>query len=155
MISITKFKLGQWQKLFKIFKSSLMQSLNIFGTWEGIYFAFQCFEEFKIYLGKDLNHAGPTRQSPFRPRARRHSNCCRRYLATPIISPPPLSLRVCTPVEMSSTPFLPSPHAHRSPLLSLLLPPCLPWPATPSLPHRCPSRSERFTVFPTSCSARW
>jgi hypothetical protein len=63
MISITKFKLGQWQKLFKIFKSSLMQSLNIFGTWEGIYFAFQCFEEFKIYLGKDLNHAGPTRQS--------------------------------------------------------------------------------------------
>jgi hypothetical protein len=132
-----------------------MQSLNIFRVREGIYFAFQSLEGFEIYLEKYLNWAWPTRQHPFRPRARCHSDCGRRCLSAPPIFPQPLSPCSCTPVK-SSTPFSPSPHAHRSPLLSLLLSPCLlaitDHLLSPSLPSK---PGERLAIFLSSRSARW
>jgi hypothetical protein len=58
------FKLVQWKMLFIMFKYSLMRSLNIFGTWEGFCFEFQCLEEFEIYL-KRLKGAGPIGHWPW------------------------------------------------------------------------------------------
>jgi hypothetical protein len=127
MISIGKLKLGQKRKLFKIFKSSLMQSLNIYRTREGICFAFHSLKEFEIYLEKDLNWAGTTHQRPFRPCARRCSDRGRRYLPVPIIFPLPLSLRTCAQWR-NPTPF-------RS---SRACSPSSPSRSCCSVPHRAP-----------------
>jgi hypothetical protein len=78
MESSENLALGRREKLFKIFKFSLMQSLNIFVTREGICLAFQSLQEIEIYLEKNLNWVGLTHQHPFRPRARHRSDHGRR-----------------------------------------------------------------------------
>jgi hypothetical protein len=50
MNSVGNLKSTQLQKLFRIFNSSLMQSLSIFGRREGICFEFQSLERIKIRL---------------------------------------------------------------------------------------------------------
>jgi hypothetical protein len=40
MNSVENLKPSQWIKLFKAFKSSRIQSLNIFGVWKGFLFEF-------------------------------------------------------------------------------------------------------------------
>jgi hypothetical protein len=114
-------KLGQWKKLFIMFKSSVMQTLNIFGSREGFYFEFQCLEEFEIYLKKVkrgwahwsvalsllacTHHAIGARSRPQPP----PFHCCHRTAATdhrPTWARP--YPRVGDAVEMFSLPFTPS-----------------------------------------------
>jgi hypothetical protein len=52
MYYVRNWKSSQLRKLFKIYKSSLIQSLSIFGTLEGICFVFQTLEEIEIHLEK-------------------------------------------------------------------------------------------------------
>jgi hypothetical protein len=52
MHSVGNLKSTQLIKLFKIFKSSAMKSLSIFGHWKGLHFEFQILEGFEFYLRK-------------------------------------------------------------------------------------------------------
>jgi hypothetical protein len=67
MRSIGYLKLGQWRKLFTMFKLILMQSLNIFGPWESRVSDFQNLSSFWI-LEKEMLLVratcwGPTRRN--------------------------------------------------------------------------------------------
>jgi hypothetical protein len=85
---VGNLKWTQFTKLFKIFKSSFMQSLNIFGIREGICFVLQNFEEFEIYLEKfKLGRAQSSAPCAFRLCARCRSDRRHHYLLAPTIFP--------------------------------------------------------------------
>jgi hypothetical protein len=136
MKSNENLKLSQWRKLFNMFQYRLMQSLNIFGTREGLCFEFQFLEEFEIYLER-LKGAGPTGQWPLSllAHARRAPGTQSRSWSLPFhrghrttaTSRHPTWARpylcVANAVEKFSSPFTPShlaspllhlSHAHRS-----------------------------------------
>jgi hypothetical protein len=56
--------LGQWRKLFTMFRYSSLRWLNIFGPRDGVGFEFRCTEEFHL-LVKYQNWAGPQANGPF------------------------------------------------------------------------------------------
>jgi hypothetical protein len=56
---VENLKSNQWRKLFEIFKSSSMQSLNIFVVGEGFLFEFASLSE--VWKFKNIFYwAGPT-----------------------------------------------------------------------------------------------
>jgi hypothetical protein len=77
---VWNWKSRQLIKLFKIFKSSLVQSLRIFGATQGIFLYFKIWKSLK-FIWKNLNWLGTTCQWPIyrstsntvtRSHARRH-----------------------------------------------------------------------------------
>jgi hypothetical protein len=71
MWSIGNLKSTQLRKLFQIFKSNLMKSLNNFGPWEGTRFEFTCFSWFWILenlsTGSSPQAAAQSRLRPGQP----------------------------------------------------------------------------------------
>jgi hypothetical protein len=104
----------QLRKLFKIFKSSITQSLNIFKEREGLHFEFICFCWVWI-LEENLNWAGPTCQRPIsflppRPSNRTCVTCHRashhrrtNHCRSPPAAPHDAALSPCVGVARGTT----------------------------------------------------
>jgi hypothetical protein len=127
MICCRNLKLGQSRKLFIIFKLSIMQSLHIFGNWEGFWFEFQSLGEYEIKEKFKLGRAHLSATLRLLTCARRPSDgtTSLSQLQPPAMAPLLLDHadqrcptwawpypRVCDVVENFSSPFTPSrPHS--------------------------------------------
>jgi hypothetical protein len=142
MNSVENLKSTQRRKLFKIFKSSRMQSLNIFGAREGFTFEFTSLSgvwKFENHLtgrarmsvahfrlttrdGRPVPHAAPI------PGGHRSS--------PPHVAWPPLPLLRTPPRKSSPTPFFPLPPFSGTPRRRSA-------PRRPLLRRRCPSPTSQ------------